>query len=63
MTRYEFTYAGEHLIRMRMRDDDGTHVDYEFNRKQFTEFIDNAFFMLVETMPHGVDSGDDGMVD
>jgi hypothetical protein len=50
-TRYEFTYAGEQLVRIRFRDDDGTHVDYEFTREQFTEFIDNAFYMLVQTMP------------
>ena len=60
--RYEFTYAGENLVRIRFRDDDGTHEDYEFTRKQFIEFIDNAFYMLVETEPR-VDRGPGGVVD
>lgn len=50
-TRYEFTYVSDALVRIRFKDDDGEFVDYEFTRKQFTEFIDNAFFMLIETQP------------
>ena len=61
--RYEFTYAGDQLVRIRFRNLDGTHHDEEFTREQFTEFIDNAFYMLVSTMPQRLDSGDDGMVD
>lgn len=49
-TRYEFSYGGDKIVRLRFVDVEvGEFQDYTFDRKEFTEFIDNAFYTLVET--------------
>lgn len=56
-TRYEYSYTGDKIVRLRFIDvEENVYQDYEFSRQEFTDFIDAGFYTLVETTPAKEDS-------